>query len=359
MTSPRSLGPTPWQLEPGSLNTICDVPGVLVGHRTIREDTPAVARTGVTVILPPADLPIERLPAAGVVFNGTGEMTGLHQVNEWGQLETPIALTGTAALPLVLQGMAEHMLERCAALGRTMAPCLPIVAECNDMWLSDAREIPVGPQHVREAIAAARGDQKEWGSVGAGTGMVSFGFRGGIGSASRRITIGDETFHLGTVCLVNFGQSGDLIVLGQPMGHLPGEVVRRPQAPPPPDGSLIAVLATDAPLDHLQLRRIAARASLGMARVGSYGRHGSGDIFIAFSTVGQRDEPDRPFTLRRSLRADLLTDFFRAAVETTEEGILHALFAASDETGFLGRHVAAVPEAEVRTRLGRQAGGSF
>ncbi len=358
MTSPRSLGLTPWQLPPGPRNTICDVPGVRVGHCTIRQDAPAVARTGITVILPDADLPQERLPAAGVVFNGTGEMTGFHQVNEWGQLETPVALTGTAALPMALQGLSEHMFERCAALGRTMAPCLPIVAECNDMWLSNARESPLRPHHVHEAIAAASDGQEAWGSVGAGTGMVSFGFRGGIGSASRLIAVGGETFRLGSVCLVNFGQPGDLVILGRPMGHLPGEVIRRPQAPPLPDGSLIVVLATDAPLDHLQLRRVAARAALGMARVGSYGRHGSGDLFLAFSTLAVRDDPETPFTLRRALRADLLTDFFRAAVETTEEGILHALLTATDATGFLGRRVAALPQDEVRRRLGTGVGGA-
>ena len=346
----------PWQLPPGPRNTICDVPGVRVGHSTVREDAPAVARTGVTVVVPDANLPVERLPAAAVVFNGTGEMTGFHQVNEWGALETPIALTGTAALPTVLAGLSEHMFSLCPALGRTMSPCLPVVAECNDMWLSDARACPVRPRHVHEAIASASSEQAMWGSVGAGTGMVSFGFKGGIGSASRRIEVGGETFHLGSVCLVNFGQPGDLTILGRAMGHLPGEVVRRPQAPPPPDGSLIVVLATDAPLDHLQLRRVAARASLGMARVGSYGRHGSGDLFLAFSTQALRDDPELAFSQRRTLRPDLLTDFFRAAVETTEEGVLHALFTATDETGFLGRSVAALPQAEVVRRMKAPAG---
>ena len=357
MTPLRSWGIAPWQLELGPRNTICDVPGVKVGHCTVRLDEPSVARTGVTVVVPVADLPVERLPAAAVVFNGTGEMTGFHQVNEWGLLETPIALTGTASLPLVLQGLSEHMFGRCAALGRSMAPCLPVVAECNDMWLSDARTYAVAPVHVHEAIADASDRQDLWGSVGAGTGMVSFGFKGGIGSASRLLDIGGERFCLGSVCLVNFGQPGDLAIAGRSLGHLPGEVVRRPHLPPPPDGSLIVVLATDAPLDHLQLRRLAARSALGMARVGSYGRHGSGDLFLAFSTLAQHGDPQDAFPMRRTMRHELLGDVFRAAVETTEEGILHALFAACDETGFLGRKVATLPQDEVRRRLTPERGG--
>jgi D-aminopeptidase len=327
------------------------VPGIRVGHCTLRRDSPSVARTGVTVVVPDADLPEKCLPAAGVVFNGTGEMTGFHQVNEWGALETPVALTGTAALPTVLQGLSDHMFKSCPALGVTREPCLGVVAECDDMWLSDTRHPQLEPHHVAEAIAAARDDQTEWGAVGAGTGMVSFGFKGGIGSSSRRVELDREAYHLGTICLVNFGRAGDLIVAGRAVGHLPGEVVRDADQAVPPAGSLVVILATDAPLGHSQLRRVAQRAALGMARVGSQGSHGSGDLFLALSTVGFRDDREAAWHLQPTLRNDLLDRFFRAAVEATEEGILDGLFQAQTERGLRQRTVLRLPEDEVRRRV--------
>ncbi len=348
---PRGWGLSPWQVEAGALNSICDVGGVRVGHRTFLEDTPFAIRTGVTVVLPEADMPEECLPAAAVVFNGSGEMTGFHQINEWGLLETPIALTGTAAVPTVLQGLSEYMFRQSSALGETREPCLPVVAECDDMWLSDTRHSPLLPAHVGEAIEAARADQREWGAVGAGTGMISFGLKGGIGSASRKLRVAGTTHHLGAMCLVNFGSPGDLVVAGTPLGHLPGEVDRGRATPSPPGGSLIVVLATDAPLGHSQLRRLAQRAALGMARVGSYGSHGSGDLFLAFSTCGVREDEAPPWSAQPMLRSDLLNEFFRAAVEATEEGILNALFHAESQTGFQGRTVVALPHEEVRRRL--------
>ena len=322
-----------------------------MGHRTVRRDSPSIARTGVTVVVPEADLPEECLPAAGVVFNGTGEMTGFHQVNEWGALETPVALTGTAALPVVLQGLSDYMFKICPSLGVTREPCLGVVAECDDMWLSDARHPALEPDHVAEAIAAARDDQAEWGAVGAGTGMVSFGFKGGVGSSSRRVELDREAYHLGTLCLVNFGRAGDLVVAGRAVGHLPGEVVRDAGQANPPAGSLVVILATDAPLGHPQLRRVAQRAALGMARVGSMGGHGSGDLFLALSTVGFRDDRDAPWHLQPTLRNDLLDRFFRAAVEAPEEGILDALFQAETERGWRQRTVLRLPVDEVRRRV--------
>ena len=348
---PRSWGAVPWSIAPGPKNTICDVPGIRVGHLTVRRDHPFSARTGITVVVPSADMPKECLPAAGVVFNGTGEMTGLHQVNEWGALETPVALTGTAALPTVLQGLSDHMFRICPELGVTREPCLGVVAECDDMWLSDTRHPPLEPGHVSEAIAAASEAQGEWGAVGAGTGMVSFEFKGGVGSASRRVEFSSEVYHLGTLCLVNFGRAGDLIVAGRPVGHLPGEVVRDSGLVEPPAGSLVVIVATDAPLGHHQLRRLAQRSALGMARVGSQGAHGSGDLFLALSTVGFRDDRESPWHAQPVLRNDLMDEFFRAAVEATEEGILDALFQASSEHGFAGRTVRKLPEDEVRRRL--------
>lgn len=350
MPGPRDWGFDYWRLPAGRLNGIGDVSGVRVGHVSVVEDEPHVARTGVSVILPDADLPREHLPAAAVVFNGTGEMTGFHQVNEWGAIESPIALTGTAGVPMALQGLVRHLTERCPEVGVTIAPSLPVVAECNDMYLSDARHCPIVPEHVAQAIASARADQPLWGDVGAGTGMVSFGFKGGIGTASRVVQAGDLAFRLGAVCLVNFGQPGDLRVLGRPMGHLPGEVVKGRGSAVLPDGSLIVVLATDAPFEHLELRRIAARAALGMARVGSHGRSGSGDIFLAFST-GRRECDQGAFVARRVLHSDFLNDFFLAAVEATEEGILNALFSSHGQTGVYGHRVEALLPDEVLRHL--------
>ncbi len=338
-------------MEVGPKNSICDVSGIRVGHATVIRDQPFISRTGVTVVVPDADLPRERLPAAAVVFNGTGEMTGFHQVNEWGSLETPVALTGTAAVPTVLQGLSDHMFERCPELGRSREPCLPVVAECDDMWLSDTRHPAIAPADVERAITNASRGQSEWGAVGAGTGMVSFGFKGGVGSASRRLEIDGQVHHLGALCLVNFGQPGDLIVAGHHMGHLPGEVTRDRLGATPPSGSLIVVLATDAPLGHHQLGRVARRAALGMARVGSQGSEGSGDIFLAFSSKGTMEERAQPWHLQPVLREDLLGGFLRAAVEATEEGILNALFAAQGMVGFCSRTVLALPQDEVRRRI--------
>jgi D-aminopeptidase len=342
-----------WRLPPGERNALTDVQGVRVGHLTRWADEPYVERTGVTVVVPPAEFPEERLPAAVHVFNGTGEMTGVLQVEEWGYLETPIGLTGTRGVGAVWEGVQRYCYRRSQAVGRRQAPALPVVAECNDMFLHDTRGAGIDPEAVADLLAAVPEEQTAWGAVGAGTGMTAFGLKGGVGTASRLVEVGGESFVLGALTLVNFGQPGDLVIAGRAVGHLPGEIERRTVPPEVlPDGSLVAVLATDAPLDASALRRVARRAPLGMARVGGYGRHYSGDLFLAFSTAGKvRAAVDDPWLREARIRPDAIDPFLRAAVEAVEEAILHALVAAETTSGRLGRVVSALPLAAVRSRL--------
>lgn len=316
-------------------------------------DAPFVERTGVTVILPPAALPDERLTAGVYAFNGTGEMTGFLQVAEWGYLETPIALTGTRGIGAAWEGVVRHCYERSTRVGRRQAPPLPVVAECNDMFLHDTRGLGVSPEDVAEAIRAAETGVPSWGAVGAGTGMTAFGLKGGIGSASRTVVLGTETFTLAALTLVNFGQPGDLVIGGRAVGHLPGEIDRRRVLEETvPDGSLVAILATDAPIDAHGLTRLARRAPLAMARVGAYGRHFSGDLFLAFSVADPQPSLQEPFfTTRRYLRNDALDAFFLATVEAVEEAILQALVAARTTRGRLGRVVHRLPVEVVLERL--------
>lgn len=353
MTGIRELGVNPWRLAPGAHNSLCDVPGVRIGHKTVISDDPWVARTGVSVILPGPASPKVRIPAAGYVMNGTGELTGLHQINEWGALETPIALTGTAGVAAAMEGLMSYLLEISPEIGRLQAPPLPVVGECNDMYLNDSRARPLQAAHVLEAIRLATRTQDAWGAVGGGTGMTCFGFKSGIGSASRIVEVDEERFTLGACTMANFGQPGDLVVGGVAMGHLPGEMVRGRKPPlGTPEGSMISVIGTDAPLDALGLLRVAKRGPFGMGRVGSYGRHGSGDIFLAFSVTNTEEDADASsFATRTVVRQDALNPFFLAAAEAVEESILNALVAAGDMSGRDGHKVAAVPWDVIRQRL--------
>lgn len=353
LTGIRELGVNPWRLQPGAQNSLCDVHGVSIGHKTVISDDPVTARTGVSVILPGPASPQVRIPAAGYVMNGTGELTGLHQINEWGALETPIALTGTAGVAAAMEGLMSYLLEISPEIGRLQAPPLPVVGECNDMYLNDSRARPLQPDHVLEAIRLASGTQDAWGAVGGGTGMTCFGFKSGIGSASRLVEVDKEVFTLGVCTMANFGQPGDLVIGGVAMGHLPGEIVRGRKPPlGTPEGSMISVIGTDAPLDALGLLRVARRGPFGMGRVGSYGRHGSGDIFLAFSVRNAEDDgDDSSFATRRVVRQDALNPFFLAASEGVEESILNALVAAGEMKGRDGHKVEAVPWDVVLQRL--------
>jgi len=315
MSRPRDDGIVIGTLEPDARNTIADV-GVTVGHVTVEQ-------TGVTAVVPPS-LP---LPAGTAVLNGAGELTGSLEIREWGILETPVYLTSTHAVGRVYDGAVSVAIAADPRVGVDEV-VIPVVGECDDSWLSDARVAHVQPGDVARAVAEATADFEQ-GAVGAGAGMSCFEWKGGIGSSSRRA--GEYT--VGVLLLTNFGTSEQLRVDGVPIGQLLDE---RPDEAPEPGGSCIAVVATDAPLTAPQLERLARRAGLGLARAGSVGHHGSGEIFVAFATSGERSHPDRE-----------LDPLFQAAVDATEEAVLCSLWAAVDTTGREGRLVRALPREKV------------
>jgi D-aminopeptidase len=315
MSRPREDGIVIGALEPGPRNSIADV-GVTVGHVTVE-------RTGVTAVVPPS-LP---LAAGTAVLNGAGELTGSLEIREWGILETPVYLTSTHAVGRVYDGAVSVAIASDPRVGVDDV-VIPVVGECDDSWLSDARMAHVQPADVARAVSDAAAGFEQ-GAVGAGAGMSCFDWKGGIGSSSRRA--GDHT--VGVLLLTNFGSSEQLRVDGVPVGQLLDE---RPHAAPRPGGSCIAVLATDAPLNPLQLERLARRAGLGLGRAGSVAHHGSGEIFVAFATATQRSFP-----------AAELDPLFQAAVDATEEAVLCSLWAAVDTVGREGRLVRALPREKV------------
>jgi len=317
------------ELEAGPRNTITDVPGVTVGQVTIWRDDPAVARTGVTAILPKpvAHLLESPVPAGTAVLNGAGELTGSIQIAEWGLLETPVYLTSTHAVGRVMDAAVAIAVEAGAP-----DVVIPVVGECDDSDLSDSRLVHVTVDDVKHAVASAAHDFEQ-GAVGAGTGMSCLGYKGGIGSSSRVVPELDAT--IGVLALTNFG--GTL--------RIDGVAVRDESPSPPADaGSCIVVVATDAQLSPHQLERIARRAGLGLARTGSVAYHGSGEIFVAFATADER-----------SVRDGSLNSLFEATVDATEEAVVNSLWAAQDVTGRDGHVVEALPH-DATLELLAQAG---
>ena len=335
----RQWGITLPGLSPGKLNAITDVEGVGVGHCSLVAGDSI--RTGVTAILPHfGNLFEEKVPAAVEVINGFGKAVGISQIKELGELETPIILTNTLSVGTALDALVEYKLERNPEIGRKLPTVNGFVAECNDGWLNDIRARQVKGEHVRAALAAASRGLPPEGSVGAGTGMSSFGCKGGIGTSSR--VSGEYT--LGVLVLSNFGLWPQLKIAGIPVGMLlphPGKAVETEK------GSIVIIVATDAPLDSRQLGRIAKRAGFGLARTGSVAGHGSGDFVLAFSTGGKQQEisPDRLAASR--LRDDKLGPLFAATVEATEEAILNALFTAGSMRGRDGNFRPALPVADI------------
>jgi D-aminopeptidase len=319
-------------LRAGPRDSIADVAGVTVGHVTLAEGG---VQTGVTVVRPhTGDAYRAPVPAAAVVINGFGKTAGLVQLNELGLLESPIALTNTFAVGAIYTAMVRHAVAANPAIGRTAPTLNPVVGECNDGWLNDLQRFAVQEGHYAQAFNAAAADFAQ-GAVGAGRGMSCFGVKGGVGSASRTVQAGGQRMTLGALVLANFGRPAALTVRGVHFGRLLTQAT--PDGPGPERGSIIVVLATDAPLDHRQLRRIAMRAAAGIARTGSSFGHGSGDIAIAFASSGGSAQGDRA---RASMRAYVLDDaldpLFDAAAEATEQSIINALFSAQTVTGHAG-----------------------
>ncbi len=319
----RDLGVTIGTLPTGPLNAITDVDGVRVGHATLIRGEKI--RTGVTAILPHGrNLFQKKVPGAVFVGNGFGKIVGTTQVEELGEIETPILLTATLNVARVADALIDYML---ALPGNEHVRSInPVVAETNDGTLSDIRARPVGREEVFQAINSAAAGPVEEGSVGAGTGTIAFGFKGGIGTASRRLPKDLGGYTVGVLVQTNFG--GDLTIAGAPVGR---ELAAR-SGQGRADGSCVMVIATDAPLEARNLKRMAARAIMGMARTGAAGSNGSGDYAITFST--SRSHP--------SVSNDAMSPLFLATIEATEEAIINSLLRATTVTGN-GHTVEALP----------------
>ncbi|WP_102262300.1 DmpA family aminopeptidase [Mesobacillus jeotgali] len=340
----RDRGVVVGRMSPWSNNCITDVPGVKVGHVTL--DFPLddkgeeYACTGVTAILPHGgNLFKEKVTAASYVLNGFGKTTGLVQVNELGTIEAPIMLTNTFAVPAVTQGTLEYMLAENEEIGETTGTINIVVGECNDSHLNSIRHFPVKPEHAKQAIKKASTLPAEEGAIGAGKGMVCFGHKGGIGTASRVVKSAD-TYTVGCLVLSNFGKKEELMA-----GKYGIESIKTGLSETA-DGSIIIILATDAPLSDRQLLRLVKRCGIGLGRTGSHFSHGSGDIVIAFSTANQTSHYTNEFILSsRQVRDDhpLMNELFTAAAEATEEAILNSLSQAETTKGRKGRRVEAYP----------------
>ncbi|MHB2153200.1 DmpA family aminopeptidase [Calditrichota bacterium GD2] len=328
-------------LPPGPLNAITDVKGVKVGHVTlIKGDS---VRTGVTAILPHGgNIFQEKVPAAVYVGNGFGKLAGSTQVEELGNLETPIILTNTLSVPLAAGALIDYTLGLPG--NEAVRSVNPLVGETNDGWLNDIRGRHVTKQHVLQAIHSAKSGRVEEGCVGAGTGTVCFGFKGGIGTASRKLPESIGGWTVGVLVQSNFG--GVLQIAGAPVGKELGAFYLSDRLNSTPDGSCMIVVATDAPLSARNLKRLAKRALFGLARTGGIGSNGSGDYVIAFSTAKEARVPYRQkdaFQQNKRLRNERMSPLFLAAIEATEEAILNSLFAATTMRGFMGREVEALP----------------
>ncbi|MGS1079644.1 DmpA family aminopeptidase [Pseudoxanthomonas beigongshangi] len=339
----REAGVVIGTLPTGARNAITDVAGVGVGHATLSEGQRL--HTGVTAVLPHAgNLYRQRVPAAIVVGNGFGKLAGITQVQELGELETPILLTGTLSTWKVADATVDWLLRQPGM--EEVRSINPVVGETNDGYLSDIRARPLTPALVEKALThVSYGDVAE-GDVGAGAGTVAFGWKGGIGTSSRRLAAIDGGYTVGVLVQSNFG--GELTIAGVPVWQVlpdPAEYARSQDVPPPStgDGSIMMVVATDAPLDAAQLQRLARRALVGLARTGSVMSNGSGDYVIAFSTAtDNRRDPALSVQPARSVVGEHLSPLFQAAAEATEEAIVNSLFRARTVRGHRGT-AAALP----------------
>ncbi len=347
----RELGIAPGVFVPGPLNAITDVAGVRVGHFTLIEGDSI--RTGATAIVPHGgNVFQQKVPAAIVVGNGFGKLVGVTQVQELGQLETPILLTNTMNVWEAAAALAEYTLALPG--NEEVRSANPVVGETNDGFLNDIRQGALRQEHFLEALRAARGGPVQEGSVGAGTGTVAFGFKGGIGTASRRLPETLGNYMVGVLVQSNYG--GILTMDGVPVGKALGRYSFKEHVVPG-DGSCMMVVATDAPLDARQLRRLAARALAGMARTGASFSHGSGDYVIAFSTEESVRIPPsadaRTFT-PTVLRDDALSPLFQAMAEATEEAIYNSLLRATTVRGYNGHEAEALPIEKIKLMLGQR-----
>jgi len=349
----RDLGICLGELQPGPLNAITDIPGVLVGLCTVIQDSPAVARTGVTAIFPRLDIHADFAYGAYYSFNGIGEMTGIPFLEETGLVTSPVLLTNTNQVGLAHEALARYGTRKYG--GRGFIDKLSIVAETWDGWLSDIQSFPVTEEHVVAALESAAPGPVAEGNTGGGTGMIGYEFKGGTGTASRRVEALGNAYITGALVQLNQGWRRHLLVGGVPVGkHISEQIVPSPWPAQPSSSSIIIVIGTDAPLLPHQCRRLAQRATTGLARTGGFGFATSGDIFLAFSTGVHPNPRSRPETApspdpaANLLHLDVLPEFsldplVLGAVEAVEEAILNALAAAETMTGFEGHTAYALP----------------
>lgn len=343
----RELGVAIGQYPTGRWNAITDVAGVKVGQVTLNRGSGKLVpgqgpvRTGVTAIVPRDDVWNKKVFAGGFVLNGNGEMTGLSWINEAGWLETPILLTDTLSVGKVSDAVVTWMAKRYPQMGITDDVVLPVVAECDDSFLNDQRGRHVQPQDVLAAIEGAKTGPVAEGAVGAGTGMVSYRFKGGIGSASRVLPKDAGGYTVGVLVNCNMGARSALRIDGVPVGR---EISDLMPLRKPGEGSIIAIVATDAPLLPHQLQRVAKRAAMGLARTGSPAAHSSGDFMLAFSTATVVPHyPDEPTMAITAYDNTHLTPLFEATAEAVEEAIGNALTMATTTEGRDGNKVFALP----------------
>lgn len=318
------------RMERGARNAITDVPGVRVGHCTVDNER---HKTGVTVILPCEDDIFQRkMVAAYHVLNGFGKTTGLMQIGELGTLETPIALTNTLNVGLVHDAMVEYLCRQAERGGYAIRSVNPVVCECNDASLNDIRHRAVGQKEVFEAIENASADFA-LGDVGAGKGMTCHDLKGGIGTSSRVVEIGGERFTIGVLVLTNHGSLRDLTIGGENVGV---EIEGRIHEDTPDQGSCIMIVGTDLPVTSRQLGRIIRRCSVGLARLGSFIGHGSGEVMVGFSTANRIPAEGGCLDLR-CIHESRMDDAFRAVAEATEEAVLRSMLEAGTVIGYSGK----------------------
>ena len=378
----RDLGIIVGKYEPGEWNAITDVSGVTVGQVTLFQGEGPLrpgegpVRTGVTVVIPRKDVWNKKVPAGAFVLNGTGEMTGLAWVAEAGFLEYPIALTNTLNVPRVANGVMSWMIKHYPNIGISDDTLTPVVAECDDSRLNDSQGRHVSETDVVTALEGAKSGPVQEGTVGAGTGMISYQFKGGIGTASRQLPQEEGGYHVGVLVNANHGRRYELMIAGVPVGRLydskveaslgdsdsplttssvPGTSMDRSGD----YGSIIIIIATDAPLDSRQLKRLSRRAALGLARTGSISHHGSGDFMLAFSTANTIPHyPEQPTFSMTHLADTHLNPILAATVEATEEAILNALLQATTVVGRDDRRVEAISIARLKTIFQSYRGAS-
>ncbi len=359
----KHLGFPVGRFPTGPKNSITDVSGVRVGHSTIvrgsgsRVPGKGPVRTGVTAIVPDGNIYMERVISGAYILHGAGEVSGLIQIQEWGIIETPILLTNTLSVGRVSDACVKWMSDKYPQMGNDYEVVIPVVGECDDSFLNDAVGRHIKARHVFDALNGASDATVPEGSVGAGTGMVCCDFKGGIGSSSRIIMMADHPYNIGVLVLTNFGRIGDLRILGIPVGQKLLNSFSAIKKRSDNFGSIIAIVATDLPLNKTQLDWLCKRSALGIGRCGSYASYTSGEIIVGFATANKiLREPESAIMQQDFLYSQFMDDPFEATIEATEEAIINSLINNHDMVGADENFVPALPVDKLTSMLRRAIG---